>query len=283
MRQKKYLVISALPFLLLSAPALAQETAPTEGDEKEEKPAEDDSNKEDSPADEETTDKEKPADEGADSEDSSEDSPSEKSEAPLDAAEEKGDSDQADAEKAEAVSADVQVKEDEEVETISAPAPVAPQEKKTSHKDPEPEPREEADEEAVEEAAAAALTDTPDEGPSLTPLKVTTSVWSRLEVRENYDRLGVSRGRFLEGDRTFFRARLGLETNPLAIDDTSDVAVKIAPQASGTWGSNDVTNAASAGLFEGYLRLRTKRVDFQMGRFAMAYGNEQLIGERASL
>lgn len=50
-----------------------------------------------------------------------------------------------------------------------------------------------------------------------TALVVTGSFFGRYEVRDGYARMGVSRARWLEGDTTVYRARLGLSTVPLEI------------------------------------------------------------------
>lgn len=135
-----------------------------------------------------------------------------------------------------------------------------------------------ADERATEEAARAALVDAPDPGPSLLPLDLTTSTWSRFEMRENFDDLGVARGRFQEGDIAVFRARLGMGTNPLPIADGSDVIVQFTPQASGLWGVNGTLGEAKVGIFEGYFKIRSKRLDVKVGRWQLAYGDEVVIG-----
>lgn len=136
----------------------------------------------------------------------------------------------------------------------------------------------EANETAADEAARAALVDAPEPGPSLMPLDLTTSTWTRFEMRENYDDLGVSRGRFQEGEIAVFRARLGIGSNPLPIADGSDVLVQFTPQASGLWGVNGTVGEANVGIFEGYFKIRSKRLDVQVGRQQMVYGDDVVIG-----
>lgn len=137
-----------------------------------------------------------------------------------------------------------------------------------------------ADETANDEAVAAAMADLPPAGPSLTPLTVTTSSFARLEIREGYDSLGVETPRRREGDAVFYRARLGLETNPLPVSDGSDVRVKLSPQASGLWGvSPDTITTAELGLYEGYLQFRSKRLDTSIGRQRVDYGEGLIFGE----
>lgn len=150
----------------------------------------------------------------------------------------------------------------------------------------EPEPAVEVEaEEEVEvppPAPAAAFVEEPvAPAPSLLPLKVGTHTWSRFEVRENYDELGVSRTRFQEGDTTFFRARLSLETNPLQLTEDIVGLVNVSPQASGQWGTSGVGGTigeANAGLYEGYFLLRGKYLEGKVGRFAMNYGDAAIIG-----
>ena len=118
-------------------------------------------------------------------------------------------------------------------------------------------------------------------GPSLLPLKVGTHTFSRFEYRQNYDVLGVSKGRFQEGDQTVFRARLIFETNPLSLGDNIEGLVKISPQASGNWGNNGTggtIGALDAGLYEGYFEFRGERFDGKVGRISLNYGDGMLIG-----
>jgi hypothetical protein len=137
-----------------------------------------------------------------------------------------------------------------------------------------------ADEAANDEAVEAAMVDLPAPGPSLTPLTITTSSFARLEIREGYDALGVETPRRREGDAVFYRARLGIETNPLPVFDGSDVRVKLSPQASGMWGeSPDTFTTAELGLYEGYLQFRSKRLDTSLGRQRVEYGEGIVFGE----
>lgn len=134
----------------------------------------------------------------------------------------------------------------------------------------------------AEEATLAAGVDTPEKTePSLWPLKVGASFFVRPEVREGYDELGVSRGRFQEGDQTVFRARLSLETNSLKLTDDIGAHAYFAPQASGQFGTSGIGGTigeANLGIYEGYFRVTSKRLDFTAGRFAMNYGEAMVIG-----
>lgn len=116
------------------------------------------------------------------------------------------------------------------------------------------------------------------EPPSLLPLQVTTSTWTRFESRTNYDRLGVSRGRFLEGDAFFYRARLGFRTNPLDLVDGLKGSVQFSPQASGRFGLHGTTTESQLGIYEGYVRIEGSVASFDAGRFMMNYGDSLVIG-----
>lgn len=117
-----------------------------------------------------------------------------------------------------------------------------------------------------------------EDAPSLTPLKITTSTWTRFEGRANYDTLGVSRGRFQEGDAFFFRARLGIQTNPLQLTPDLKGLVQFTPQASGKFGLNNTLTEPNVGIYEGYFRLEGTGATFDAGRFMMNYGDALVIG-----
>jgi hypothetical protein len=110
------------------------------------------------------------------------------------------------------------------------------------------------------------------------PFTVTTSTWTRFEGRVNYDTLGVSRGRFLEGDAFFYRARLGLRTHPLTLTPGLKGLVQFTPQASGKYGIVGTTTEAALGIYEGYFRLEGSRASLDAGRFMMNYGDALVIG-----
>ena len=117
----------------------------------------------------------------------------------------------------------------------------------------------------------------PEKGPlGLLP---SASFFTRFESRDGYDRLGVSRGRWLEGDWVVFRTRFGLATLPVNIGGGSSISLQFTPQASGVWGTlpNTVSDAA-VGLHEGYLRLQSNLLRLDVGRFAMDYGDSLVIG-----
>jgi hypothetical protein len=112
------------------------------------------------------------------------------------------------------------------------------------------------------------------------PLVVTGSFFGRYELRAGYDQLGVSRApRFLESDATFYRARLGLATSPIAVADGTTVALQFTPQSTGVLGvlPNTVTDAA-LNLHEGYARVASSAFRLDFGRFEMNYGDSLVIG-----
>ncbi len=127
-------------------------------------------------------------------------------------------------------------------------------------------------------AAPDGLAAPADEPLSLLPFQVTTSTWSRFEGRANYDSLGVSRGRFLEGDAFFFRARLALQTNALKLSRDLKGLVQFSPQASGKYGLDGTQTEHNLGLFEGYVRLDSSVFTIDFGRFGMNYGEALIIG-----
>ena len=108
----------------------------------------------------------------------------------------------------------------------------------------------------------------------------TGSYFTRYEVRANYDDMGVSRGRFLEGDAAFFRLRFGIGTGLMDVGKGLKVALQFTPQASGVLGSLGPNTVADAtlGLHEGYARVQGKIARFDAGRFEMNYGDALVIG-----
>jgi hypothetical protein len=109
---------------------------------------------------------------------------------------------------------------------------------------------------------------------------ITGSFLGRYEVRANYDEIGVSRPpRFIEGDAFFYRARLGLATTPIEISESAKVGLQLTPQAAGVMGTLPSTiTDAPFGVHEGYLRVATSAVRFDVGRFEMNYGDSLVIG-----
>ncbi len=112
--------------------------------------------------------------------------------------------------------------------------------------------------------------------PALYP---SASFFTRFEARDGYDRLGVSRDRWLEGEWVAYRARFGLRTAPLPLGEDSLAILQFTPQASGLWGELPSTvSDAQLGLHEGYLRLKNPWLELDLGRFVMNYGDALVIG-----
>lgn len=268
---------AVLPLILWTAPVFAQnidddEDLPSEDEEPDDEPDEE-------PDDEEPSEE---PDDDSPSEDPDSKSEEDKPTATEDAVATDDSSDDADEEvtiSAEEKDAASDESAEEKSQKTVVEAPKKPPTPVVIDEEESPEPSEHAQLLETEEAAAAALTDLPDTSPSLLPLTLSTSTWSRFEVRENYDKLGVSQGRTQEGDQVVFRARLGVETNPIALTDTSDALIKFAPQASGNWGQNGSVGEADLGIYEGYFKIRTERLDTQVGRMMMNYGDALVIGD----
>ncbi len=108
----------------------------------------------------------------------------------------------------------------------------------------------------------------------------TGSYFTRYELRDNYDDMGVSRTRFLEGDATFYRVRFGIGTGLIDVGNDLKVALQFSPQAAGVFGAlgpNTVVDA-TLGLHEGFARVQGKYARFDAGRFELNYGDALLIG-----
>lgn len=168
------------------------------------------------------------------------------------------------------------------------PAPDAPQateiptpeQEAAPQVEPAPEPEPAPTPVVVAVVPVPAAEEKPPE-PSLSPIKFGTSTWSRFELRENYDKLGVSRGRFSEGDQTVFRARIKMETAELPLIDGLTGLVNFTPQASGSFGlsgTGGTIGEANLGIYEGFFMLKSKSFEMKGGRFAMNYGDSLVIG-----
>lgn len=119
----------------------------------------------------------------------------------------------------------------------------------------------------------------PAAAPAWRPI-VTASYLTRYELRSGYDDLGVSRGRFLEGDAVFYRMRVGVGTGLLDLGGPLKVGIQLTPQATGFFGNLATTTVdASAGIHEGYLRVSGRFVRMDAGRFELNYGDSLLIGQ----
>ena len=113
------------------------------------------------------------------------------------------------------------------------------------------------------------------------PLEFGGSFWTRYELRNGYSQLGVSRGRFIEGDWLVYRARLKLATKALSIADSNySTLVVFSPQADGFWGDQAGTiSAPNLGIYEGFLRLQSPSLRLDVGHFALNYGDALVIGD----
>ncbi|MEO0605783.1 MAG: hypothetical protein AAF211_30405, partial [Myxococcota bacterium] len=112
------------------------------------------------------------------------------------------------------------------------------------------------------------------------PITVRPHLFARFENRENYDRLGVSRGRFAEGSFTVYRARLSLTSAPIPLADELRAQFRFAPQAAGFLGNLPNTiSTATLGLYEGWLRLEGDRVRVDVGRLRLNYGDALILGD----
>ncbi len=181
-------------------------------------------------------------------------------------------------------------------DTTTAPATEAPTAEESTALEPEPEPAEETPAEPAMEppaepidappAAEAEPAEAPEAAPepSTLPLKVTGSFFTRYELREGYEEhASLTHPRLhREGDTFVYRARLGIETNPLDLGDGQSVLVKFAPQASGTSATQGTPTTIGdyydLGVYEAYTRLQSKGFALDVGRFMMDYGDAMIIG-----
>src|SRR5690606_38945479 len=117
-----------------------------------------------------------------------------------------------------------------------APAPeafVAPEE--AAAEEPEPAATPEPEPEPVVEGPTAAEPPAP-ASPTPFPVAFGSSPVSRSAYRSGSDRLGVCRARFVEGDMTVYRVRLGVRTRPLEVTDGVVASLQFSPQVSGVYG-----------------------------------------------
>lgn len=137
----------------------------------------------------------------------------------------------------------------------------------------------------VSEPRPAAIEDVHlDEQPSLTPFTYSGSFFSRYELRDGYADHGLTDPRLnREGDAFVYRARLGIETNPVKLGSGQSVLVKFVPQAAGTHAMGGtpetIGDAYPLGLYEAYIRLKGRGFRLDLGRFMMNYGDGLVIGQ----
>ncbi len=110
-------------------------------------------------------------------------------------------------------------------------------------------------------------------------LKVGANFFTRFEMRDGFDDIGRSRGRWTEGEFAVYRARLRLDTTPLDIGNNHKVTLRFAPQVDGYWGNQPGTvSNPNVGINEAYLRLMTDMLRLDVGHFMMDYGDAMIIG-----
>jgi hypothetical protein len=98
-------------------------------------------------------------------------------------------------------------------------------------------------------------------------------------MRQGYDNAGVARGRFVDGDAVFYRARFGIGTGAIDVGEGFKLGAQFTPQAAGVFGSLGSTIAdVSLGLHEGYGRVARKYVRLDFGRFELNYGDALVLG-----
>lgn len=112
------------------------------------------------------------------------------------------------------------------------------------------------------------------------PFKVGASFFTRFEMRQGYDKLGRSGGRFTEGEFTVYRARLRLDTAPIDIGGGQRVVLRFAPQVDGFWGNQASTvSSPNLGVNEAFARLSNRLFTLDVGHFMMNYGDALVIGD----
>jgi hypothetical protein len=121
--------------------------------------------------------------------------------------------------------------------------------------------------------------------PDIGPLVYTGSFFSRYELREGYEEHGLgtltSPRLHREGDTFVYRARFGIETQPVRMGKQA-VSVKFVPQAHGTHstqGTPTTGDSYDLRVQEAYMRLQGSGFRLDLGRFAMDYGDALVIGQ----
>ncbi|MCA9564920.1 MAG: alginate export family protein, partial [Myxococcales bacterium] len=96
------------------------------------------------------------------------------------------------------------------------------------------------------------------------------SFFSRYELRRNYT---------IDSDLVRYRARFGLETTEFRLLDGPQLKLVFLPQAAGYWHlGGDGLDHPDLSLYEGYSQLTWTGAKLQVGRFAMSYGDQLVIG-----
>lgn len=159
----------------------------------------------------------------------------------------------------------VEVEVDADVETAGEP----PAQQPTWTPPPPPTPVAPA---AVEPSDDSSEYEAEDDEDEPFPLAVSTSIFTRPELRTGYDELGLP-----DTDFVRYRFRLGLELRPLDLGRVT-IGARFVPQAAGFWSSGGALSDPSLGIHEAVLLLTRNRFRFEIGRFEMSYGEELVIG-----
>ncbi len=120
--------------------------------------------------------------------------------------------------------------------------------------------------------------------PSVQPLTINGSFFTRYELREGYEEhTSLTHPRLhREGDTFVYRARFSIQTNPVDVGDDYTVSAKFVPQAAGTHSVQGtpvtIGDYYDLGVYEAYTRLQTKGFSLDVGRFMMDYGDAMVIG-----
>lgn len=111
------------------------------------------------------------------------------------------------------------------------------------------------------------------------PWRITDHLFSRYELRRNYDHVGkANHPRFTNMDAMFYRARLGVHLEPVAFGDGMAATATVEPQASGVQGNAGALSDPAVGLHQGFLRFGSPEYALRAGRFEMTYGEHLVIG-----
>ena len=120
------------------------------------------------------------------------------------------------------------------------------------------------------------------EGEAALPLTWHASMVTRYELRDGYAAIARTRAVHpfaYDGDYVSYRARFGLETKPLRLDDGLRVLVRFMPQSSGYWNvGGDTLQDAGLDLHEGYLQIMGEDWSLRSGRFEIVYGDHFVVG-----
>lgn len=113
---------------------------------------------------------------------------------------------------------------------------------------------------------------------SLDDLRPLASYWTRVELREGYGRLEAPGLGCVPYDHACvrYRARVGVDAGPIRLGGPLAVRFRLSPQAYGAWSTGFVH--PEAGVYEGWIALGVDGAELTVGRFAMSYGDQNVIG-----